>query len=51
MLELQSETGIEKRTIHKVLREELHVRKIASKWVPHALTEIKTNEHDMQFVI
>ena len=24
---------------HKILREDLHMRKIAAKWVPHALTE------------
>ena len=26
-------------TVHKILREDLHMRKIAAKWVPHALTE------------
>ena len=36
-----SEIGIEKRTIHEVLREYLHLRKIASKWVPNALTEVE----------
>ena len=25
--------------LHKILREDLHMRKIAAKWVPHALTE------------
>ena len=25
--------------MHKILREDLHMRKIAVKWVPHALTE------------
>ena len=25
--------------MHKILREDLHMRKIAAKWVPHALTE------------
>ena len=25
--------------MHKILREDLHIRKIAAKWVPHALTE------------
>ena len=40
LLELQAETGIEKRTFHKVLRKDLHLCKIASKWVPHALTKM-----------
>ena len=26
-------------TVHKILREDLHMRKIDEKWVPHALTE------------
>ena len=25
--------------MHKILREDLHMPKIAKKWVPHALTE------------
>ena len=25
--------------MHKILREDLHMRKIAAKWVPHAFTE------------
>ena len=25
--------------MHKILREDLHMRKIAAKWVPHTLTE------------
>ena len=41
LLELQAETGIEKRTIQKSLREDLDLRKSASKWVPHALTEVE----------
>ena len=41
LLELQAETGIEKRTSHKILSEDLHLRKIASKWLPHALTEVE----------
>ena len=41
LLELQAKTGIGKRTIHKILREDLHFREIASKWVPHALTEVE----------
>ena len=39
--ELQVERGIEKRIIHKILREDLHLRKIASKGVPLALTEVE----------
>ena len=41
LLELQAEIGIEKRTIYKILREDYHLRKIALKWVPHALTEVE----------
>ena len=26
-------------TVHKILRKDLHMHKIAAKWVPHALTE------------
>ena len=40
VLELQAETGIEKRIIHNILGED-HMRKIASKWVPHSLTEVE----------
>ena len=25
--------------MHNILREDLHMRKIVAKWVPHALTE------------
>ena len=39
--ELQAHTGIDQATVHKILREDLHMRKIAKKWVPHALTEQK----------
>lgn len=38
--ELQLHTGIEERTISRILREDLHMHKVASKWVPHALTEV-----------
>ena len=41
LLELQAETGREKWTIEKSLREDLHLRKTASKWVPHELTEVE----------
>ena len=37
--ELQSLTGIDEATVYKILREDLHMRKIAAKWVPHSLTE------------
>ena len=37
--ELQANTGIDQATVHKILREDLHMRKIAAKWVPYALTE------------
>ena len=37
--ELHAHTGIDQATVHKILREDLHMRKIAAKWVPHALTE------------
>ena len=41
LLELQAETGIEKRTTHTILREDLHLQKIASKWMTHALSEVE----------
>ena len=37
--ELQAQTGFDQATVHKILREDLYMRKIAAKWVPHALTE------------
>ena len=37
--ELGADRGIDQATVHKILREDLHMRKIAAKWVPHALTE------------
>ena len=39
LLELQAHTGIDKATMHKILREDLHMRKIAVKWVPDSLTD------------
>ena len=36
---LQAHTGIDQATVHKILREDLLMRTIAAKWVPHALTE------------
>ena len=50
LLEVQAETDIENRAIHEIVREDLHLRKIESKWVPHALTEVE-NGHHMQYVI
>ena len=37
--ELQAHTGIDQATVHKILREDLHMHKITAKWVPHALTD------------
>ena len=37
--ELQAHTGVDQATVHKILREDLHMRKIAPEWVPHTLTE------------
>ena len=37
--ELQAHIGIDQVTVHKILWEDLHMRKIAAKRVPHALTE------------
>ena len=31
-------TGIDQTTVHKILRDDLHMCKIAAKWVPHART-------------
>ncbi|GFQ73677.1 uncharacterized protein TNCT_366371 [Trichonephila clavata] len=41
LLELERANGIEKRTVHRILRNEQHLRKIAARWVPHALTEVQ----------
>ena len=37
--ELKAHTGIDQATVHKILREDLHMNKTAAKCVPHALTE------------
>ena len=37
--ELQAHTSIDQATVHIMLREDLHMLKIAAKWVPCALTE------------
>ena len=39
--ELQAHTGISQATVHKSLQEDLHMRKIAAKWMPHALKNNK----------
>ncbi|GFU10159.1 uncharacterized protein TNCV_3449421 [Trichonephila clavipes] len=41
LLELERTSGIEKRTVHRILRNELHLRKIVAWWVSHALTEVQ----------
>ena len=41
LLELQAETGIEKRSFHMILRENLHMHKLASKRMSDALSEVK----------
>ncbi|GFY57148.1 histone-lysine N-methyltransferase SETMAR [Trichonephila inaurata madagascariensis] len=41
LLELQKASGTQNRTVHRILRNELHLRKIAARWVPHALTEVQ----------
>ena len=35
--ELRAHTGIDQATVHKILREDLHMCKIAAKWVPLAV--------------
>ena len=37
--ELQAHTDIDQATVHKTLREDVHLRKIAAKWLPLTLTE------------
>ena len=37
--ESQAHTSIDQATVHKILREDVNMRKFAAKWVPHALTE------------
>ncbi|GFR06644.1 histone-lysine N-methyltransferase SETMAR [Trichonephila clavata] len=41
LLELDRASGIERCTVHRILRNELHLREIALRWVPHALKEVK----------
>jgi len=39
--ELACETGLSHTTVLHILKERLHMRKIASRWIPHSLTEIQ----------
>ncbi|GFR13776.1 hypothetical protein TNCT_72201 [Trichonephila clavata] len=41
LLEFERTSGIERRTVHRILRHDLHLRKIAVQWVQLALTEFK----------
>ncbi|GFR07306.1 histone-lysine N-methyltransferase SETMAR [Trichonephila clavata] len=41
LLDLERASGIDKRIVHRILRNELHLRKIAALWVPHALKEVQ----------
>ncbi|GFW64715.1 histone-lysine N-methyltransferase SETMAR [Trichonephila clavipes] len=45
LLVLERESGIEKRTILRTLYNELHLRKIAARWVPHALMKVQRRLH------
>ena len=39
--ELVCETGLSHTTVLRILKERLDMHKIASRWVPHSLTEIQ----------
>ncbi|PSN37831.1 hypothetical protein C0J52_21550 [Blattella germanica] len=39
--ELERASGIEKRTVHRIFRNDLHLRKITSRWVPHTPTDVQ----------
>ncbi|GFY24361.1 histone-lysine N-methyltransferase SETMAR [Trichonephila clavipes] len=41
LLELERAGGIQKRTTHRILRNELHLHKIAARFVPHALIKVQ----------
>ncbi|GFS94527.1 uncharacterized protein TNCV_2015301 [Trichonephila clavipes] len=41
LLELEKAHGIEKCTVPRILRNELHLRKIGLLWVSHALVEVQ----------
>ncbi|GFT75596.1 uncharacterized protein TNCV_1135611 [Trichonephila clavipes] len=41
LLEFERASNFEKRTIHRILRNELHLHKIAARWISHALTEVQ----------
>ncbi len=36
--EIQEATGIPSATVHRILRDQLHMRQICARWVPHILT-------------
>ena len=38
--ELQAHTGVDQATVHKILRKDLLMRKIVTKWVPHTEQQI-----------
>jgi len=42
--ELAFETGLSQTTVLRILKERLHMRKIASRWVPHSLNEIQKQQ-------
>ena len=37
--ELSEASGVSVGTIHSILHEDLHMRKLAARWVPHLLSE------------
>ncbi|GFT63645.1 uncharacterized protein TNCV_870821 [Trichonephila clavipes] len=39
--ELEWASGIQECTVQRILRNELHLCKIAARWVPHALSEFQ----------
>lgn len=39
--ELAAHTGISESTVFRILRNDLKMRKLCAKWVPHALTEVQ----------
>lgn len=47
--ELSKETGIGVASVHAIIRDHLHIRKIAARWVPRLLTQEK-KMHELKFV-
>ncbi|GFR31292.1 uncharacterized protein TNCT_10611 [Trichonephila clavata] len=41
LIEVERASRIEKRTVHRILRNNQHLRKIAARGVPHARTEVQ----------